>query len=61
MAVVPTPEEVGQLQVTSAQQVSLKMTEQLEAGKGVEFPAYGPGVIPEDVWQAMKEGQAQNG
>lgn len=54
MANIPTPERIAEIQAIAQSNIEAKIRLQQEEGKDFVHDVYGPGVVPEDVWQAMK-------
>lgn len=54
MAILPSNEEIKREKSRARRQRQRKVVAQQKAGKGTEFPAYGAGVMPENVRAELK-------
>lgn len=55
MAHIPTETEVAAMQASAQANIERKRIDQQAEGKGFKHDTYGPGVVPEHVWQQAQE------
>ena len=58
MAQIPSDKLIKKLQKQSKKEIRKKKLQYLLRGKRFHADAYGPGVVPKDEWENMKEKQS---